>query len=91
MRTILLLIVVVVVLLFVFSPDLSGVTDLYDYQCGHSVGESEVLEARQTLFGGELGLCFQRDFVGIHTHRDKSQAWNNGHEQGIIDALSERR
>ena len=90
MRFLILLIVVAVVLLFVFSPDLSGVTDLYDYQCGHSVGESEVLESRQT-FGGELGLCFQRDFVGIHTHRDKSQAWNNGHKQGITDALAESR
>ncbi|MDD3896999.1 MAG: hypothetical protein PHU04_04150 [Candidatus Peribacteraceae bacterium] len=57
------------------------------YQSGYSAGWQEVESARQQAFSG-LGLYFQRDFIGIHTHPDASEAWNEGHAAGIRDALA---
>ncbi len=87
MREVLFLLGIIAIVVVVFiGPE--EIYSWYDYRCGYSAGQAEVEEARQHAFG-QLGLYFQRDFVGIHKHPDESEAWNEGHRTGIQDALSQ--
>lgn len=81
-----LLLCVLCALLYLFTPIGGEATHQIDYWCGYSAGKAEVQEASEKMFG-QLGLCFQRDFSGIHMHEEKSDSWNEGHEKAILDAL----
>ena len=92
MRSVLFLIGVVLICTLIFFPGeiydwACGSYDQCQYNSGYSAGQAEIEEAKQKVFGG-IGLYAQRDFffIPIHVHEDKSEKWNEGHRQGILDS-----